>query len=201
MLTSLASLRHVFSGLVVVGATAGLATPAAADTVVVDHMDGSPRAGLVLGATVDGGNIGCQTKSGDDCGNGAHAAGGFSIHVGALITPSIAILGEAWVMAHTEDSLTASQVLATANLRGWLTPRVWLQGGVGVARSKLTFDDGPVMASSDSSTVPAVFAAFGVEVLQTPNFGLDVELRGGSGLYRDDVRVYNAALGVGASFF
>lgn len=130
-----------------------------------------------------------------------HEAGGFSVHIGGMVTPSLALLGEVWGMAHTEDSLTASQVLATANVRAWIVPRLWVQGGVGVARSKLTFDDSVIMASSTSSTVPAAVAAVGVDIVQTPVFGLDIELRAGSGLYRDDVRIYNAALGVGASFF
>lgn len=179
-----------------------MAAPAFADTVSFsDGTRSKERSGLVLGASIDGGHIGCQTKEGDDCGNGAHPAGGFSVHVGGMITPALAILGEAWGMAHTQDSFTATQVLATANLRGWIVPHLWLQGGVGVARSKLSFDSSLVSASVTSSTVPAVVAAIGLELVHTPTFGLDVELRGGSGLYRDDVRIYNAALGVGVTFF
>jgi hypothetical protein len=177
------------------------AAPASADTLVVTRGDDSGRSGLVLGGSIDGGNIGCQTKNGDDCGNGMHEAGGFSVHVGVMVAPAVAIIGEVWGMAHQEDSFTASQVLATAAVRAWLAPRVWLQGGVGVARSKLSFDDGLVMGSSESSTVPAAVGALGVELVQTPTLGLDLELRAGSGLYRDDVRIYNAALGVGASFY
>ena len=186
----------------VAGLLVTAAVPAFADTVVV--TSGSPsdtRSGLVLGASIDGGNMGCQTKDGDDCGNGAHPAGGFSVHAGVMVSPSVAILAEAWGMAHTQDSLTATQVLATANVRGWLAPRLWLQGGIGVARSKLTFDSDLFMASSTSSTVPAIDVAVGLEILRSASFGLDVELRGGTGLYRDDVRIYNAALGVGVSVF
>lgn len=193
---SLASLRYAVAGLVVAAAV-----PASADTVVMTRSDDTVRSGLVLGGSIDGGNIGCQTKNGDDCGDGMHSAGGFSLHAGAMVAPAVAIIGEAWGMAHQEDSFTASQVLATAAVRGWLAPRVWLQGGVGIARSKLSFDDGLLMGSSESSTVPAAVAALGVELVRTPTFGLDLELRAGSGLYRDDVRIYNAALGVGASFY
>ncbi|HEX2688339.1 MAG TPA: hypothetical protein VHN14_17030 [Kofleriaceae bacterium] len=177
-----------------------LAATAAAPAFADSSSD--QRSGLVLGASVDGGNIGCQTKNGDDCGNGAHPAGGFSVHAGAMLMPRIALIGEMWGMAHTQDSLTATQVLGTVNLRGWVLPRLWLQGGVGVARSKLSFDSGGgLMASATSSTVPAVNAAIGFELLQSSKFGLDVELRAGSGLYEEDVRIYNAALGVGVTFF
>jgi hypothetical protein len=193
---SLASLRFLVAGAVVASAA-----PAVADTVVVAAADAPSRNGLVLGATIDGGNMGCQTKEGDDCGNGAHAAGGLSLHAGVMVTPNLAILAEAWGMAHEHDNLTATQVIATANLRAWIVPRLWLQGGLGVARSKLSYDDGILMGSDTSSTVPAVDLAVGVELIQSSQFGLDVELRGGSGLYRDDVRIWNAALGVGVSFF
>jgi len=174
---------------------------ASADEVVVSSASREERAGIVVGASIDGGNIGCQTKNGDDCGNGAHPAGGFSLHLGGMVAPNLAILGEIWGMAHTEDNITASQGLATAAIRGWLVPRLWLQGGVGVARSKISYSGGGFMASEESDTVPAFVVAAGLELLQTSTFGLDLEIRGGSGFYQGDARVYNAAVGVGASFF
>lgn len=182
-------------------AALAVAAPAAADTVIVANDDAPARGGFILGATIDGGHMGCQTEDGDDCGDGVHEAGGFSVHVGGLVTPRLALLAEFWGMAHSEDRFTATQVLATANVRGWIAPRLWLQGGVGVARSKLEFDGDIIMATSTSSVVPAASAAIGFELVQTPVFGLDIELRAGSGLYRDDIRIYNAALGVGASFY
>lgn len=159
------------------------------------------RVGIVVGGSVDGGNLGCQNKNGDDCGNGAHAAGGLSVHLGGMVGPNIAILGELWGMAHTDDNVTASQVLATANVRGWVVPHLWLQAGVGVAQSRLAFKSGAFMASTNSDTVPAFDLAAGVELIRTPQFGLDVEVRGGSGFYQSDTRVYNTSLGIGVSFF
>ncbi len=174
---------------------------ASADSVVIEHADPSYRSGLVLGASIDGGDMGCQTKNGDDCGNGSHDAGGISLHAGGMVAPSLAILGEVWGMAHTEDTLTESQVLVTANLRGWIAPRLWLQGGLGVARSEVSYKNGQLMASDMSDTVPAFDAAIGVEVIRSPGFALDIEARTGSGFYQGDARVYDAALGVGVSWF
>ena len=54
---------------------------------------------------------------------------------------------------------------------------------------------------SESDTVPAIIGGVGVEVLASDRFALDVHVRVGTGLYRDDVRLYQASLGVGASFF
>jgi len=146
--------------------------------------------------------MGCQTKSGADCGNGRHLAAGFSVHVGAMLMPRLALVAEGWGMQHREDDFTATQGMATANLRAWVLPNLWLQGGGGFARSKLSFSASDLFeASTTSSTVPAVDAALGLEVVHSSNFGLDVEVRAGSGLYREDVRIYNASLGVGMTFF
>lgn len=180
--------------------TLGVGAHAAHADVYVSAESGY-RTGLMLGATIDGGHIGCETSDGNDCGNGAHAAGGFSLYAGGMITPALAITGELWGMAHQDGDVTASQVLATANLRAWVVPRLWLQGGLGVARSKVTYDGPIVMVESMSDTVPAATVAIGVELVHSKKFSLDLQLRGGSGFYRGDVRVWNTALGIGATFF
>jgi hypothetical protein len=187
-----------------IAATSLVATTAHADEVVVQQ--GEPvwvhgRDGIVLGASIDGGDMGCQTKNGDDCGNGQKAAGGFSGHLGGMLTPNLALLGEVWAMGHTEDNITATQVIATAALRGWVTRRLWLQGGLGFARSKISYSGGDFMAGEESATVPAFMAAIGVEVVHTHTFGLDIEARTGTGFYEGDARIYNGALGVGLSWF
>lgn len=158
------------------------------------------RTGLVLGATLVGGDLVCATRTGEDCiDRGAKPAAGLSIHAGQMITPRLAVLGELWGMAHTEDAVTASQVLATANVRTWVAPRLWLQGGLGVARSQISYKADDLMTQSD--TVPAFAAAAGVEVMHERRFALDIEARGGSGFYQSDTRVYNASLGVGVSWY
>ena len=172
---------------------------AAADAYA--EVEPTDRNGLVLGATLDGGHIGCESQNGNDCGNGAHPAGGFSLYLGTMITPALAITGELWGMAHQDGDVSASQVLATANLRAWVASRLWLQGGIGVARSKLTYDGPILMTESVSDTVPAAAVAIGLELVHARTFALDLQFRGGSGFYRGDARVWNTAIGVGATFF
>ncbi|MEO8552399.1 MAG: hypothetical protein ABI678_20620 [Kofleriaceae bacterium] len=139
------------------------------------------RSGLVLGAATEGGDLVCSTPSGADCGDrSAKPAAGLSVHAGQMIGPELALLGELWGMAHTEQTVTASQILATANVRGWVAPRLWLQGGLGVARSTISYKTGDLMATEQSDTVPAFAAAAGVEVLHERRFALDIEARGGS---------------------
>src|SRR5580704_10365153 len=187
-----------------VAASSLVATTARADEVIVaadaDYGHGGRR-GVILGASVDGGDMGCETKGGEDCG-GQKAAGGFSGHLGGMLTPRLALMGELWAMGASQDNVTATQVIATAALRGWVTRRLWLQRGLGFARSKVTYDAGDgLMTSDESQTVPAFMAAIGVEIVRTHEFGLDLEARTGTGFYEGDARIYNGAVGVGASWF
>ncbi|HEX4452654.1 MAG TPA: outer membrane beta-barrel protein [Kofleriaceae bacterium] len=180
------------------------ATTAYADEVVVATGDTywhGGRRGVIVGASIDGGDMGCETKSGEDCG-GQKAAGGFTGHLGGMLTPRLALMGEVWAMGASQNNVTNTQVMANLAIRGWATRRLWLQGGVGFARSKVSFDAGDgVMASDESATVPAFMAAIGVELIHSHEFGLDLEARTGTGFYEGDARIYNGAIGVGASWF
>jgi Outer membrane protein beta-barrel domain len=180
------------------------ATTAYADEVVVESGDTfwhGGRRGVIVGASIDGGDMGCETKSGEDCG-GQKAAGGFSGHLGGMLTPRLALMGEVWAMGASENNVTNTQVMANLALRGWATRRFWLQGGLGFARNKVSYDAGSgVMATDESATVPAFMAAIGFELVHTHEFGLDLEARTGTGFYEGDARIYNGAIGVGASWF
>ena len=180
---------------------AGTVSISSADSVYVESSSSRARQGLVFGGALTGGHMGCETADGDDCGDGAHPAGGFSLHLGGMATPNLAVMGELWGMRHDDDNWSANQVFATANARAWIVPRLWLQGGLGLARTSVEYEAGPFLAMSESDSVPAFVAGVGVELVQTPTFGLDLQLRGGSGFYRDDTRIWNTAIGVGASWY
>src|SRR4051812_43919479 len=139
---------------------------ASADPVYVE-ASARARQGLVLGGALMGGHMGCQTSDGDDCGDGAQAAGGFSLHIGGMASPSLAVMGELWGMRHDDDNWSANQVFLTGNARAWIVPRLWLQGGLGVARTSVEYDTGPFVAMSESDTVPAFVVGAGVELIQT----------------------------------
>lgn len=193
-------MRLTFASLLTLSALSAAAQ--AQDFSATQMFEGDDgRSGLVLGATLEGGDLVCSTPSGTDCGDrGAKPAAGLSVHAGTMMNPRLAILGELWGMAHTEDTVTASQVLLTANARAWVAPRLWLQGGLGVARSQISYKTDDVMTSA-SSIVPAFSAAAGVEVMHERGFAVDIEARGGSGFYTADARVWNAGVGVGATWF
>ena len=160
------------------------------------------RTGGTFGVGIGVGHIGCEDDEGNDCDGDDIEAGGVSLRAGAMLSPGLALVGEAWAMRHDEDRTELTQALLTAQVRGWLAPRLWLQGGVGVARTTVDYDLGDFgNIVGESDVVPAVAGSVGVEVISDRAFALDLELKGGTGLYEDDLRVYNASIGVGISFY
>src|SRR5262245_34148280 len=117
----------------------GLASTALAD----------PIASVALG----GAKLGCETDAGRDCdGAGPVDAGSVTGQLGLRVAPSVAIVGHAQVASHEDDGVTVSQTVLAGAVRAWLVPRLWLEGGVGVARSSIEFMD----VERHSDTAPAI---------------------------------------------
>jgi hypothetical protein len=176
--------------LVVLIAAAG-AAPAYAQSR--DYRDGA-----TFGGGLGIGSISCE---GADCGS-VNSAGGLMLHLGAMVAPDVAILGDAWGMLRRDDSATFSQGMLMGAVRFWPVQRLWLGAGIGVARAEWKYDVGSVQFQSRTAWVPAGMLNLGVEVVSQRDFSLDVELRGGIGFYdQNDVQVRNVLLGVGINFF
>jgi hypothetical protein len=159
----------------------------------------SVRSGATFGASIGAGAMSCSTDDGEDC--DSEEAGALTLHAGAMVTPQLAVVGQLWGMAHTSDNITVSQGIAAAALRAWPAPRLWLEGGLGVARATVEYDGALIDVMEKSDLAPAAVAGIGFELLSSDAFALDLHLRGGSGLYEDEVLVYGVNLGVGASFY
>ena len=155
------------------------------------------RSGLTVGIGLGLGNMGCE---GNGCEDVTEAAG-IDGHIGVMLIPRLALIGELWGMGHTEDRVTITQTIATIGAQLWLTRRLWLRGGLGVAHSSFNYDGDLIDISSRSDTVPGFTLGAGIEVVATRHFALDLSLRGGTGVYEDDTRVNNLMLGVGASWY
>jgi hypothetical protein len=189
--------RVALGSLAAVAMTAGVA--AADDRSLLEGRDGA-----TFGVGVGAGHIGCSDSNGNDCNSDDNEidAGGISFRAGVMISPYLALAADLWAMGRTEDDVTVSQGIAAATLRGWATPRFWLQGGVGVARSAAEVDLGAdVEVMSETDYVPAAVAGIGYELISTDLLALDLELKAGTGLYEDDIQVYNLSLGAGVSFY
>jgi uncharacterized membrane protein YtjA (UPF0391 family) len=191
--------RGVVPVLALFGALA-VARPVQADTVYVE--DGTRqtyvRQGILVGGGLGVGHIGCE---GADC-SGVNEAGGINVQLGGMVAPDLGLLIDAWGMSHRDgENATFTHAILTGAVRYWLAPRFWVSGGVGVAQASWEYSTDLVDFESESDTVPAVMGALGLELLSSPAFALNLELRGGSGFFEDDVRVRNLSLGVGVNWY
>ncbi|HVV81489.1 MAG TPA: hypothetical protein VHE35_00370 [Kofleriaceae bacterium] len=81
------------------------------------------------------------------------------------------------------DSLVQSGELFTAQY--WLTPQLWIKGGIGPAQLTATHEDAFTSTSSDSLDGGAIMGAVGYEVLSARDFAIDLQLRGSGGSFKD----------------
>jgi hypothetical protein len=121
-------------------------------------------------------------------------------HIGGMLGPRFALLFEGQVNARTvhSDVLNGDTVLSqsTAMIAAqyWLTPQLWLKGGLGLAglqadNSYVTYDYG---------TGGAIMGAIGFELMSTRMFAIDLQGRLIEGAYNsgnDHVTAGNIGLG------
>lgn len=168
-------------------------------SVFADPVETSGRGGATFGIGLGGGTIGCADDGCDDL----NGAGSLSLHAGAMVSDSFAILGDLWWMLHEDNDLSVNQGMLTGAVRVWPARMLWLQAGIGVARLGVTYDpDGPISIESRSEWVPAFNVGVGVEPISTDSFGLDVHFKYGTGFYSDgEDRIHNVSLNLGLSFY
>jgi hypothetical protein len=129
------------------------------------------RQGFVFGVA---GGLGAITGANClDCGGGA---GGLGAHAGGMINPRLAILGEGWFLARPiGDGYSFTQTIFAAALQYWATHNFWLKGGLGGGYTYV--NDDYTGLDYDVETALAAQGALGVEVVQSYNFALDLQLR------------------------
>jgi len=164
------------------------------------------RRGLTLGF---GGGIGSMETS-DIAGLGDDSlAGGVFGHVGWMLTPQLALVGEAFTaLQSTGDNIGAGDVfLAQTGVfvaaQFWATPQLWFKGGVGGAFASFQDDAGIVEDIGSGDGGPALLLAAGFEVLHAPRFSLDVQFRFASATYDGvvDTRVSQGIFAIGFNWF
>lgn len=155
--------------------------------------------GLGLGTMEDdSGPIDCY-----DCGY-SPVAWGLDFHIGGMLSPTLALVGEIWGQAQTLDSggdaLVQTMVLGAAQM--WVTPQLWLKGGLGVANLSISYDDGYESRSDDIDSGGAIMGAIGYEILHSPQFALDLQLRLGAGFYEGiDEQISSGMFSVGFNWY
>lgn len=164
--------------------------------------------GFSLGAgtmSSRGGALDCST-----CDYGT-LAGEVSGHIGGFLGPRFALMGEAQANVQTLGSSvspeTTTQTQGTLMLAAqfWVTPQLWIKGGLGFATlqvDKSYFGDGIIDASAIPENGTAVMGAIGYEVLSARFFSIDLQGRLINGAYKGlDDNITAASIGLGINWF
>ena len=198
-------MRIARPGLIPIAAAALLGTTAVAygQPTPPPATPAEVRQGFFVGFSVGAGNMSCETVGEDEVCDGVTEAGGAALHLGTMLRPHLALSGEVWVMGHTEDYVTITNAITTIGIVYWLTPNLWIRGGVGGAVASWQYK-GPLglELGDETESVPAVMGAVGYELKSTPHFAIDIQLRGGTGYYEDEqAKTHNVALAVGFTWY
>lgn len=132
-------------------------------------------------------------------------AGGFGGYVGIMLNGRMAIKGDLRATAQTLDANGTEVLFQTtlmASLAYWVTPRLWIEGGLGVANLSVSVDDG---YTADDETVDnggAGMLAAGFEVARGRRIAIDLHVRGISGSY-DGIndQIFAGMIGVGFTWY
>ncbi len=153
------------------------------------------RKGFIIGFSLGGGSF-----SSAECNNCDSLSGvGLDIHLGGMLTPRLALMFDGSGVAHTEENGSVIHIIDTVAAQYWVTPRVWLKGGLGIGRLSVNDRDGNEIAASETGT-GALFAA-GVELVQSRTFALDLQLRASAVSYDNVDTISMTSLTVGVNWY
>jgi hypothetical protein len=165
---------------------------------------GQPMFGFSIGLggmSVDGQDVECN-----DCGYSPIGIE-FDGHIGGMLSDRFGLMLELQANAETiEDNAyqTSSLVQGTAMIAGqyWVTPRLWLKGGIGLSHLSVDSEDyyGGYTEGVDDGV--ALMAGVGYELYQSQRFGLDLQGRLISAGYDGiDSKVTAATIGLGFNWY
>lgn len=166
---------------------------------------GTPMLGFSIGLG------GMETEGGPvECANCEYSPIGveFDGHVGGMLSNQFGLMLELQANAETVEDYgyegNASLVQSTAMIAGqyFVSPRLWLKGGLGVAHLSYSYQDSYGGIDQPVDDGAAVMAAVGYELLSSRTFGLDVQARvimaGYDGI---NDKITAATIGVGFNWY
>ena len=123
-------------------------------------------------------------------------------HLGWMLDHRTSLGGAYWGQVQRLDfhgDAYGWQHMLMGAVQHWLTPQFWIKGGLGLASLQVSYWDG---FAEELNVGTAVMAAAGYEVIFTPDFAFDIQVRLGSGMYRYvSDRASTAVIGVGVSWY
>jgi hypothetical protein len=131
----------------------------------------------------------------------------FDAHIGGMLNPRLAIMFEAQANAQTveENQFSAKSLVqgtAMVAVQYWVTPQLWIKGGIGGAQLGYSYDDGGQTTQSESlAKGGAVMGAVGYEILSARTFSIDAQARMIQGSYEEGQDLTSGSIGVGFNWF
>ncbi|HTJ41511.1 MAG TPA: hypothetical protein VL463_05420 [Kofleriaceae bacterium] len=149
------------------------------------------------------GDIGCPSCDWNP------VAGEADFHVGGMLSPQFALLFELQLNAQTidqvnqgEGTVTLSQGVAMIAGQYWVTPHLWIKGGIGAAHLSYDFNDAYQTQSEPIDNGAALMAGAGYEVYATREFAVDLQARIIEGTYKGiDDQITSGTVGVGFNWY
>jgi hypothetical protein len=154
---------------------------------------------------------GMSDKGGDiNCANCDYSplAGEASLHIGGFVGPRLALMAELQgniqtlaVSATQDTNLVQSALMGAAQY--WLTPQLWIKGGIGFANLQIqSADDFGVFAASRPENGLAIMGAAGFELFSARNFSVDLQGRLLNGSYSSlNNNITAGSIGVGINWY
>ncbi len=170
------------------------------------------------GRLIFGGNIGLggmSDRGGDiECVNCDYGtiAGQVAGHVGGFLGPRFALMAELQANVQTlasdrftGDTTTLIQSALMVAGQYWITPQLWIKGGIGFANLRVDrsyYGDGIVDESSVPENGGAIMGAVGYEILSAQRFSIDLQGRLLNASYKGiDNNITAASVGIGINWF
>jgi Outer membrane protein beta-barrel domain len=144
----------------------GLAVLALAFMAITRDASAIERKGLVVGLGGGGGTMTC-----DGCNSTSGFAGQF--HLGGMLTDKLALVVDGSGVSREEDGATLTSLVSGVAVQYFVSPRVWVKGGVGAGWLQASIDR--ISVTSDPGL--AFLGGLGVEVLQKEKFAIDLQFR------------------------
>jgi hypothetical protein len=127
-------------------------------------------------------------------------------HIGGFIGPRLALLFEAQANiqqiqqgAFVEDDIFLTQSAAMIAAQFWVTPQLWIKGGVGFANLQLSDNFGNESTPENGT---AVMGAVGFEIFSARYMSVDLQGRLLNGSYEGiDNNITAASVGIGVNWF
>lgn len=138
-------------------------------------------------------------------------SGQISGHLGGFLGPRFALMGEVQANVQTlqsdavngDTTLTQGALMLAAQY--WLTPQLWIKGGIGFASLQVDqsyYGDGVIDASSVPENGTALMGAIGFELLSARFFSIDLQGRILNGSYKGlDDNITAASVGIGINWY